>query len=69
MTILNTINQVEELLSHNLVGIADALDFYVRRGDKVMIQRLADINEAWRLIAVMQRGLKQAEQAEKDNAR
>ena len=65
-TIVTTINDVEELLGNNLVGLADALDLEVRQGNKIVIQRLIEINEAWRLITVLQRGLKQAEQSEKD---
>lgn len=43
--------RAEELLGNNLQGLTDLLDLGVRQQHRETLRRLADLDEAWKLLA------------------
>ena len=50
MTTLELANAAEEALGYNLVWLNDKLDLWIRQNDKDTIDRLKEINQAWRYV-------------------
>lgn len=43
----SAVTQAEQALGENIVWLADALDLRVRQGDKEVLRRLKQLNDAW----------------------
>jgi hypothetical protein len=48
--VMQLLNEAEENLAYNLHWLADELDLKIRQGDKEVVERLAMLNQAWRMI-------------------